>query len=290
MSQSFPEGGSPQEHHTEIHGEEQHLQDSNHLYHQGQLQTYIPADPSAVHTLSQLHRDAYENDPEIAKGLVGIEGFNSDLGHMEGGPPQEEEGSPERKRRRMNGEQQVKRHKYDVLKSFFRIYFKVDNQSMVLKDAIFNLYSRKIPADSRIARNAMYRHMWSFFKEDKISAFQSNYREYIKGIKLLTYQDPLAYDGFDKDLEVLHSISVRNLFDFQEEELAKNSSDSIIASPLPMTGLAPAPAGVHSPQDYLKTDSSDDDIFRSIEALEGQAKNITASIRDLKAKLLSRKK
>lgn len=73
---------------------------------------------------------------------------------------------------------------------------------MVLKDAIFNLYQRKIPAESRIARNAMYRHMWSFFKDDKISAFQSNYREYIKGIKLITgapgQEQPLAYDGFEK--------------------------------------------------------------------------------------------
>ena len=86
---------------------------------------------------------------------------------------------------------------------------------MVLKDAIFNLYQRKIPSDSRIARNAMYRHMWSFFKEDKISAFQSNYREYIKGIKLLTGQEPLNYEGCEKDLEVLQSIGVQNLFDFQ---------------------------------------------------------------------------
>lgn len=35
------------------------------------------------------------------------------------------EGSPDRKRKRMNGEQQQKRQKYDVLKSFFRVYFKV---------------------------------------------------------------------------------------------------------------------------------------------------------------------
>lgn len=50
----------------------------------------------------------------------------------------------------------------------------------------------------------MYRHMWSFFKDDKISAFQSNYREYIKGIKLITgapgQEQPLAYDGFEKVL------------------------------------------------------------------------------------------
>lgn len=60
----------------------------------------------------------------------------------------------------------------------------------------------------------MYRHMWAFFKEDKISAFQSNYREYIKGIKLLTGSEPLSYEGFEKDLEVLQSIGVQNLFDF----------------------------------------------------------------------------
>jgi len=208
------------------------------------------------------------------------------------------EGSPDRKRRRMNGEQQQKRQKYDVLKSFFRVYFKVDNQSMVLKDAIFNLYQRKIPNESRIARNAMYRHMWSFFKDDKISAFQSNYREYIKGIKLITgapgQEQPLAYDGFEKDLEVLQSIGVQNLFDFHEEELAKNASDPPLhhlGSPMPMGGLPPHMHGPpHSP-DFLKQsgDSSEDELINTMEGVEAQVKLLLLQVKDLKAKMMHRK-
>jgi len=203
----------------------------------------MPSDP--VHTLSHMREMIGDTtDSILVKPLsdVPLSGFVTHGNEVDMSEHQND--GPIRKRPRLNGEQQVKRHKYDVLKSFFRIYFKVDSHSMVLKDAIFNLYSRKIPAESRIARNAMYRHMWTFFKEDKISAFQSNYREYIKGLKLLTGAEPLQYDGFDKDIEVLQSIDVRELFDFQEEDLAKNSNE-LISSPLP-----PPPS--HSPSDYVK--------------------------------------
>ncbi len=48
--------------------------------------------------------------------------------------------------------------------------------------------------------------MWSFFKHD-ISAFQSNYREYIKGLKLVTGDNnPVGYEGVEKDIELLHSV------------------------------------------------------------------------------------
>ncbi len=54
--------------------------------------------------------------------------------------------------------------------------------------------------------------MWSFFK-NKVSAFQSNYREYIKGIKLATHTDgSLNYDGCEKDIELLHNVGVAGLF------------------------------------------------------------------------------
>eukprot|EP01111_Echinosteliopsis_oligospora_P014705 TRINITY_DN5599_c0_g1_i1.p1 TRINITY_DN5599_c0_g1~~TRINITY_DN5599_c0_g1_i1.p1 ORF type:complete len:244 (+),score=54.06 TRINITY_DN5599_c0_g1_i1:397-1128(+) len=223
-----------------------------------------------------------------------------------GGGPDSPGGSPDRKRRRMNGEQQQKRHKYDVLKSFFRVYFKVDNQSMVLKDAIYNLYQRKIPTDSRIARNAMYRHMWCFFrddkasfqfsKDDKISAFQSNYREYIKGIKLISgapgSDQPLAYDGFEKDVEVLESVGVNNLFDFHEEELAKSSSETNVMMnpqmPMPLSHHPPPPPSTHSPDLYLKGDS-EEEIISYVEMLEIQAKNHLVQISQLKSKLIHRK-
>jgi len=139
--------------------------------------------------------------------------------------------SPDRKRRKSNGEQQLKRHKYDVVKAFFRIFFQVEKESMVLKDAIYNLYARKIPPDSRIARNAMYRHMWSYvlFK-DKISVLQSNYREYIKGIKILTSERRPHYDAFENDLQLLRSIGLVDIFDFQEEELQNNDKPSNFAA------------------------------------------------------------
>jgi len=274
---------APQDHHTNIH-HDPHVQLQDASYLQAHHASYMPTDPA--HTLTHLGDRGYhpESDALLTKQLVDVGSYVTGVDINSGSP----EGSPDRKRRRMNGEQQVKRHKYDVLKSFFRIYFKVDNQSMVLKDALFNLYSRKIPSDSRIARNAMYRHMWSFFKEDKISAFQSNYREYIKGIKLLTGQELLSYEGFEKDLEVLQSIGVQNLFDFHEEELAKSSSE-MMSSPLPITGLVPQPA--HSPQDYLsKNDNSDDDILHTVESIEAQAKALSTKIKELKAKLALRKK
>lgn len=58
-------------------------------------------------------------------------------------------GGPDKKRRKTTTEQQVKRHKYDVLKAFFRVYFTDAKDGMVLKDAIFNLYIKKIPASQR---------------------------------------------------------------------------------------------------------------------------------------------
>lgn len=54
---------------------------------------------------------------------------------------------------------------------------------------------------------------------------------------------------------MLQSIGVQNLFDFHEEELAKNASDPPmhhLGSPIPMPGL---PTHLHAPShspDYLK--------------------------------------
>lgn len=173
------------------------------------------------------------------------------------------DGSPDRKRRKTNGEQQIKRHKYDVLKAFFRLYFEVDKESMVLKDAIHNLYARKIPSDARIARNAMYRHMRSFFK-DKTTTFQSNYREYVKGIKLVMTQNQLTYDGYDKDIELLTSVGVSDLFDFQEEELAKTEK---------LSGMTPP---------YL---SSEESIMNYIEQMEQVHKNLGNMLKELKNRI-----
>jgi len=167
---------------------------------------------------------------------------------------------PEKKRRKTSTEQQMKRHKYDILKAFFRVYFAESKEGMVLKDSIYNLYARKIPTAQRIARNAMYRHMWSFFK-NKIMAFQSNYREYIKGIKLLTSDSHFTYEGCEKDIDLLNSVGVNVFFDFQEEELEKNIGGS---------------------SSFL---NDDDDILGYVTKLESTAKDLAGNLRELKMKL-----
>jgi len=182
------------------------------------------------------------------------------------------ETSPERKKRKSNGEQEMKRHKYDILKAFFRVFFKVDKDSVVLKDAIYNLYATKISDESRIARNAMYRHMWSYFK-DKITAAQSNYREYVKGIKMLTNEVHLTYEGSDKDLEMLRAAGVNEIFDFQEEDFEKNEKLA------PSFNLGPVPTTTPL---FLEGDTS---LIAYIEQLETNAQNLLDGIRDVKSKI-----
>ena len=174
---------------------------------------------------------------------------------------------PPRKRKKA-ADQAAKRQKYDLLKAFFRVYFVPDDKSAVLKDAIFNLYTRKIAPESLIARNAMYRHMWTFFSSKNISSSQSNYRDYVKGIKLLTEQRSY-YEGCEKDIELLRNNGITHLFDFTEEDLAKpekeaNGSDS-----------------------FTQDDSLDfeTEILSQIEQLEGVAQNLLNSIRDIKQKI-----
>eukprot|EP01112_Ceratiomyxa_fruticulosa_P020232 TRINITY_DN683_c0_g2_i1.p1 TRINITY_DN683_c0_g2~~TRINITY_DN683_c0_g2_i1.p1 ORF type:complete len:285 (+),score=61.42 TRINITY_DN683_c0_g2_i1:166-1020(+) len=131
------------------------------------------------------------------------------------------------KKRKTTEYQEEKRQKCDALMAFFRTYLRVDPNQIVLKDAIYNLYIRKIPSKARLARNAVYRQMWSFYKDDKIAAFQSNYRDYIKGIKLLTASDSTSiYDGYENDLEILKLLGINDLWDFREADLvSKNQTE-----------------------------------------------------------------
>src|SRR4051794_39519226 len=87
--------------------------------------------------------------------------------------PEFEEGG--RKKRKLNVE------KYDVLDAFFRTYLRIDPHSMIEKSDLYTIYCKKIAPSWRIARNAMYRHMWSFYRDCSISAVQNNYRDFIKG-------------------------------------------------------------------------------------------------------------
>lgn len=210
-----------------------------------------------------LHKRLMDDVLAQSSGLMGV-------------PMPTDLGGPDKKRRKTTTEQQVKRHKYDVLKAFFRVYFTDSKDGMVLKDAIFNLYTKKIPVTQRIARNAMYRHMWSFFK-NKISAFQSNYREYIKGIKLSSNGSALNYDGYEKDLDLLHAVGVGGVFDFEEEELEKSNERSTgVSSPF-LSGEADASSGLEH--------STDGSILSAVEQLEQQVKHIAAGLADLRARL-----
>mmetsp|Transcript_52329 Transcript_52329/g.131435 ORF Transcript_52329/g.131435 Transcript_52329/m.131435 type:complete len:262 (-) Transcript_52329:81-866(-) len=180
-----------------------------------------------------------------------------------------ESSSPDRKRRKMNGEQQQKRVKYDVLKSFFRVYFKVEKENMVLKDSVYNLYIKKIPADMQIARNAMYRHMWAFFR-DKITNFQSNYREYVKGVKMIDSQSHLTFDSIEKDIAFLREAGVTGeLFDFSADELCVKDK---------MTSFALSST-------YINSNDGDASILAQLDNIEQTTKSLLASIKDVKARL-----
>jgi len=222
----------------------------------------------AAHAMQQM-RDNFNTDPGgdiILKQLSEGNYSSYDMG---------EPGSPPSKKRKSGGEQQAKRHKYDVLKAFFRVYFKIDKDEMVPKDAIYYLYAKKIALDNRIARNAMYRHMWSYFK-DRISSLQSNYREYVKGIKLLTNGNHLTYDGVDKDLDLLRSIGLptNELFDFTEEELGKGekTNSNGMGNDTPTTSTSS-----YMPNNqYLDADGS---LINYIEQLENTAKTLVAALK-----------
>lgn len=181
--------------------------------------------------------------------------------------------SPSERKRRKTGEQQVKRYRYDVVKAFFRIFFKTDERNSVLKDAIYNLYTRKIPGEARIARNAMYRHMWKVFR-DKISTTQSNYREYVKGLCLQTDRAHLNYEGFEKDVSLLRNVGVGDLFDFSLEEIWKDKgSPSFLSS---------EPSMPNSPNDVS---SDEGEISTYLDQIEIMAKNLVSAVSDLRDRL-----
>jgi len=257
-----------------------HLQQLGHhaheLGHVDGMQPPLPVAPSEYHHETEAEEEHVQGQYLLHKRLMD-DVLAQSTGLMSV-PMASELGGPDKKRRKTTTEQQVKRHKYDVLKAFFRVYFTDSKDGMVLKDAIFNLYTKKIPLSQRIARNAMYRHMWSFFK-NKISAFQSNYREYIKGIKLSSNGAALNYDGYEKDLDLLHAVGVGGVFDFEEEELEKSG---------------PGAGGVSSP--YLTDDASnqalsdsvvgaDGSILAAVENLEQQVKILAAGLAEIRARL-----
>merc|ERR1739848_695755 len=164
---------------------------------------------------------------------------------------------PPKKKKKVT-DQQIKRQKYDILEAFFAVYFIKDPEAAVLKNAVYSLYKQKIN-EGRIARNALFRFMWSYFGD--IKTFRSNYREYIRGLKLMTDTSHLDQSKMNF-LELLQQNIVVDVFDFKIEELIPEDETT-------------------TSNDVPSIQNSDDfnsDILEYILQLEEQATNLTNSI------------
>lgn len=179
--------------------------------HNGDAQKHFSAPQEAAPSAYFLQQNPVEDTALIRKEKRQKTDSSSTNQHTHGVLEQDKFLSPSAHKN------QLKRYKYDVLKSFFRVYFRPAPGCMVLKDSIYNLYCAKTEGE-KIARNALYRQMWTHFKEDNISSFQSNYRDYIKGLQLNTSVNTIQYDSFEKDMEILRASGVKELFDFSVDE------------------------------------------------------------------------
>ncbi len=219
---------------------------------------------------------------------------------------------PSKRARRITNDQDLKRYKYDVLRAFFRLYFRSEpgTEAMVLKESINTLYEKKIPQDLRLARNAMYRHMWSWYNKNQISVFQSNYREYIKGLKLV--KAPTPYPELEADEQLLRSAGVEDLFDWTEEDLGPktdnpiNSEDShqtlqsnhngAVVPAEEQLGHVPtsnnntatstrASSPQHKPFSLNTEELGEGAILQYLDQLEAQAKNVLIVIGEIRTKV-----
>jgi hypothetical protein len=149
---------------------------------------------------------------------------------------------PPRKRSRKGNE--PRQDKYKILKAFFHVYFFEDqnnDQNCVLKDFIYQLYVAKIPKNYQLARNALYREMWSLYR-NKIKPFQSNYREYVKGLQFVKcppHPDQNT-EQYKENEQLLKRIGVTDLWDFIKENTKKIQPQVSTAeeSSLPLPSLA----------------------------------------------------
>lgn len=152
-----------------------------------------------------------------------------------------------------------KAQKHELLSAFFRVYLLEDEGSAVLKNAIFNLYSLKVPVLQQLARNALYRHMWARYA-GSIAVHQSHYKEYIKGLKMRISEEECDYPQFAADRELLRSYGVNELFDFEGVD--------ITVSP------APQPTAVKAREPPL---------LQRVEELEQMAKSLLEAVTSIKA-------
>jgi hypothetical protein len=127
----------------------------------------------------------------------------------------------------------------------------------VLKNAVFNLYSLKVPRHHQLARNALFRHMWTRYT-GTIAVHQSHYKEYIKGLKMRTAEQQCTYPQFEADKALLRSFGIEALFGFAEEDLAS------------------------SPVARKTVETRQTPLQQRVEALEEMAKNLLDAVVDIK--------
>mmetsp|Transcript_8920 Transcript_8920/g.36838 ORF Transcript_8920/g.36838 Transcript_8920/m.36838 type:complete len:226 (+) Transcript_8920:160-837(+) len=212
----------------------------------------------ATTQMEQLGKRLHGEDQEVAKSGLVVE-------------------DPVPKKRRKSARTKAenfdeKARKYSVLSAFFRLYIAQDAGSAVLKEAIFNLYTLQVPASLQVARNAVFRHMWSTYGKG-ISKHQSQYRDYIRGLKMRTSEEQCTYPRFQDDKRILMEHGVDSLFSFNEESLA-----------LPAGGRAAAePNGAtHSPA------SGDQAVLRRLDDLQDLATSLVAGIEELRRVVVQR--
>jgi len=262
------------------HENEASLIDENH----NSTSVAVSHDPNTSNHIEGdefTHEEVNEESQNLNKRLI------EDVLLNTSGPYEVYDG-PDKKKRKLSENQQLKRHRYDILQAYFRVYFVCEKDTMVLKDSIYNLYCRKIQTDYRIARNALYRHMWSYHK-DRVSAFQSNYREYVKGLKLRNPQNVLEIDN--KDIELLRASgpsTSTDLWDFSETDISGSSA----LTDIKMTEIKPAsPPQISSAANTVNKYGvapsylDNENLLTYIESLEQTAKQLANAIKELKCRV-----
>jgi len=192
-------------------------------------------------------------------------------------------------------QQQLKnRANFDVLSSFFRVYFQPDINSTISKEIIYALYWKKIlPVATRnqniptngspimnsnnnmnntntaLNRNAVYRKMLSVFKDTP--SFTEDSKDTIKGLRLATSLDQVN-PQFDKDVEILKTyLGTHDIFGFTQEDLEREQ-----------VPFDPSPGEMKLPQGEGQAGVPRSSLMARIERLESLATVLTTEITDLK--------
>lgn len=114
-----------------------------------------------------------------------------------------------------------------------------------MKEVIYKLYQQTLTPDVVLARNAVYRYMWKHYRNDKISIFQKDYRDHVKGLRLTQLSDFAGpHDATHRhDVELIwhssqakhnrsksvqetedYNYMMQQLFNFRLDELVKKDS------------------------------------------------------------------